>query len=306
MKFKDVVIQIPCLNEETCIGSVIKKINKQLPKSKIIVYDNDSIDRSVSVSKKNGAEVRHVKKKGKGNVVRQMFSDEIEAKYFVMVDGDDTYDVSKIYEVLLVMDKYNYDMMVGKRIHKDSSAYRKGHVIGNRFFSNFVNFFFGKDITDIFSGFRVFSKRFVKTFPLNSKEFEIEAELTIHSLEQRLAVSEFDCIYSSRMEGSYSKLSTFKDGVKILKLILILIKDEKPLLFFSLMSLIFLFLSLIIGVPVIRDFYLTGLVLKMPSAILAGFLMILSFLSFFSGLILDIIKKVRSENKRMNFLLFRD
>tara|TARA_B100000900_G_C20488222_1_gene678399 strand:+ start:218 stop:1138 length:921 start_codon:yes stop_codon:yes gene_type:complete len=306
MKFKNVVVQIPCLNEEACIGNVIKKIKKQLPQSKIIVYDNGSRDNSALVSKKHGAIVRHVKRKGKGNVVRQMFSDQINAKYFVMVDGDDTYDVSKLNEILITMDKYNYDMMVGKRIHKDSSAYRKGHIIGNRFFSNFVNFFFGKEITDIFSGFRVFSKRFIKTFPLNSREFEIEAELTIHSLEQRLAVSEFDCVYGARAEGSFSKLNTFKDGVKILKLILILIKDEKPLLFFSLSSLFFLILSLFIGIPVIKDFYLTGLVPRMPSAILAGFLMILCFLSFFSGLILDIIKKVRFENKRMNYLLFKD
>ena len=165
--------------------------------------------------------------------------------------------------------------------------------------------FFGKDITDIFSGFRIFTKRFVKTFPLFS-EFEIEAELTIHALEQRMSVVEYDCFYSARSEGSYSKLSTVKDGIKILKLILILIKDENPLVFFSIFSNSFLIFSLLIGFPVIRDLSLTGLVEKIPSAILAGFLMILSFLSFFSGLILDIIKKLRYENKRMNFLIYKD
>ncbi len=306
MTKKKIVVQIPCLNEERGISVVVKKIKKKIPKCRIIVYDNGSDDNSVDIAKKSGAEVRFVDKKGKGNVVRRMFSDQIEADYFIMIDGDDTYDVTKLDEMIQLMTKFGYDMIVGKRIHSDSLAYRKGHVLGNRFFTNFVNIFFGNDVTDIFSGFRIFSKRFVKTFPLYSQEFEIEAELTIHALEQRLSVTEFDCIYSARTDGSISKLSTIKDGIKILKLILILIKDEKPLLFFSLFSLIFLSFSLIIGIPVIKDFYNTGIVEKIPSAILAGCLMILSFLSFFSGLILDIIKKVRYENKRMNFLLFKD
>ena len=306
MKTKKIIVQIPCLNEEVGIGKVISKIKKKIPNSRIIVYDNGSTDESVNISKKKGAEVRFVKKKGKGNVVRQMFSDNFDANFFVMVDGDDTYDVSGIDQMLSKMIKYNLDMVVGKRIHNDDLAYRKGHVLGNRFFSNFVNLFFGNDITDIFSGFRIFTKRFIKTFPLHSQEFEIEAELTIHALEQKLTVSEFNCNYRAREIGSSSKLNTYKDGVKILKLILILIKDEKPLMFFSLFSLIFLFFGLFIGIPVIHDFYLTGLVEKIPSAILAGFLVILSFLSFFSGLILDIIRKLRFENKRINYLLFQE
>ncbi len=306
MKSKKILVQIPCLNEEMGIGNVISKIKKKIPNVRVIVYDNGSTDNSVDISKRKGAEVRFVKKKGKGNVVKQMFSDDLDANFFIMIDGDDTYDVSKINEMLNEMNKYNLDMIVGKRVHSDDLAYRKGHVLGNRFFSNFVNIFFGNDITDIFSGFRIFTKRFVKTFPLHSQEFEIEAELTIHALEQRLTVSEYNCKYSARDIGSSSKLNTYKDGIKIFKLILILIKDEKPLFFFSIFSLIFLFFSLFIGVPVIKAFYLTGLVEKMPSAILAGCLMILSFLSFFSGLILDIIRKVRFENKRMNYLLFND
>jgi glycosyltransferase involved in cell wall biosynthesis len=306
MKSKKIVVQIPCLNEEMAIGNVISKIKKKIPDARIIVYDNGSTDNSVDISKRKGAEVRFVKKKGKGNVVKQMFSDDLNANFFIMIDGDDTYDVSKINEMLNEMTRYNLDMMVGKRVHSDDLAYRKGHVLGNKFFSNFVNIFFGKDITDIFSGFRIFTKRFVKTFPLHSQEFEIEAELTIHALEQRLTVSEYNCKYSARNIGSSSKLNTYKDGIKIFKLILILIKDEKPLFFFSIFSLIFLTFSLFIGVPVIKAFYLTGLVEKMPSAILAGCLMILSFLSFFSGLILDLIKKVRFENKRLNYLLFND
>ncbi|MEE2695023.1 MAG: glycosyltransferase family 2 protein [Pseudomonadota bacterium] len=303
---KKIIVQIPCLNEEIGISNVIKKIRKQIPQAKIIVYDNNSSDNTANVARKNKVEVRLVNKKGKGNVVRRMFSDKLDGDYFVMIDGDDTYELSGLKKMLEMIDVHNYDMIVGKRIHSDSSAYRKGHILGNRFFSKFVNIFFGKDITDIFSGFRIFSKRFVKTFPLNSREFEIEAEMTIHALEQRLSVGEYDCKYNSRTEGSTSKLNTYKDGIKILQLILILIKDEKPLLFFSLVSLIFFTLSMIIGIPVVHDWYITGLVEKFPSAILAGFLMIISFLSFFSGLILDIIKKVRFENKRMNFLLFKD
>ncbi len=306
MKLKNVVVQIPCLNEEEGIGQVIKQIKKENSNFRIIVYDNGSIDKSVDIVKKNNVEVRHVRKKGKGNVVRQMFSEQIDADYYIMVDGDNTYDISNINFMLNSMIKYNYDMIVGKRIHTNSLAYRKGHVLGNKFFSFFVSLFFGKDITDIFSGFRVFSKRFVKTFPLISQEFEIESELTIHAMEQKLAVAEIDCKYRPRVDGSFSKLNTIKDGTKILKLILILIKDEKPLLFFSITSFIFFIFSLVVGLPVIRDYYLTGLVERIPSAILAGVLMIISVLSFFSGLILDIIKKVRFENKRMNFLLYKD
>ena len=231
MKSKKIVVQIPCLNEEMAIGNVISKIKKKIPDARIIVYDNGSTDNSVDISKRKGAEVRFVKKKGKGNVVKQMFSDDLNANFFIMIDGDDTYDVSKINEMLNEMTRYNLDMMVGKRVHSDDLAYRKGHVLGNKFFSNFVNIFFGKDITDIFSGFRIFTKRFVKTFPLHSQEFEIEAELTIHALEQRLTVSEYNCKYSARNIGSSSKLNTYKDGIKIFKLILILIKDEKPLFF---------------------------------------------------------------------------
>ncbi len=303
---KKIVVQIPCLNEASSIGNVLKKLKKKLPQSKLIVYDNGSDDSSGAIARKQGAEVRIVHKKGKGNVVKKMFSDQLDGDCFVMIDGDDTYDISRLPEMLDMVINKGYDMVVGKRVHTNSNAYRKGHVLGNKFFSKFVNLFFGNDLSDIFSGLRVFSKRFIKTFPLISQEFEIEAELTIHALTQRLSIAEVECIYNSRYLNSESKLSTYKDGIKILRLVLVLIKDEKPLLFFSLFSLIFLFFSLIIGIPVISDFYVTGLVEKIPSAFLAGCLMILCFLSFFSGLILDNIKKVRFENKRINYLLYKD
>ena len=276
----NVVVQIPCLNEESTIGDVVRDFKQKLPKSRIIVYDNNSIDNSILLAKKNGAEIVVVNKKGKGNVVRRMFEDNLDYNYFVMIDADNTYDISNIKKNLNIMKNENFDMMVAKRIHSDSSAYRKGHVIGNYFFSKFVNIIFGNDVTDIFSGFRIFSKRFIKTFPQTSSEFEIEAELTIHALEQKNRIGEFECKYKSRPSGSLSKLNTYKDGLKILKLIFILVKDEKPLLFFSIFSFLFFFLSLYIGIPIIHEFYLTGLVNKLPSAVLSGLLMVISFLFF--------------------------
>ena len=303
---KKIVIQIPCLNEESTIGKVIKDLKKELSNPEIIVYDNFSTDNTVKEAKKFGAKVVLEKKKGKGNVVKRMFSDNLDANIYVMLDGDDTYDTSKIKESIETFSKEKYDMLVAKRIHSDPSAYRRGHVIGNQIFSRFVNYIFGNDISDIFSGYRVFSKRFIKTFPQNSSEFEVEAELTIHALEQGFKVGEFECLYKPRPEGSISKLSTFKDGMKILSLILILIKDEKPLLFFSILSIIFMILSLTLGIPIIKEYYITGLVERLPSAILAGLFSVLSFLSFFCGLILDVMKKIRFENKKMNYLLFKE
>ena len=301
-----VIIQIPCLNEESTIDKVVLKLKKKIPNAQIIVYDNGSEDSSVEKAKKSGATVLVEPRKGKGNVVKRMFSDSLDGNIYVMLDGDDTYDTSKIKETINLMINENYDMLVAKRIHSDPSAYRRGHVIGNKFFSKFVNLIFGDYITDIFSGYRVFSKRFIKTFPQNSNEFEIEAELTIHALEQGFKVGEFECIYKARPEGSSSKLNTYKDGIKILKLIFILIKDEKPLLFFSILSAFFIFLSFYVGIPIIKEFYITGLVERLPSAVLAGLFSVIGFLSFFCGLILDVMKKIRYENKKMNFLLFKD
>ncbi len=300
-----IAILIPCLNEELTIRNVINNFKKKLPSCKIFVYDNNSDDNTFNAAKKSGAEVVTVKERGKGNVVKKMFSDACEADFYVMIDGDNTYDISKINKMIEIMSKDNLDMIVGCRNHKDSSAYRAGHVLGNLFFSKLVAFIFGNKVKDVFSGFRIFSKRFIKTFPLHSRGFEIEAELTIHALEQRLSIKEFDCLYIPRHEQSNSKLNTFKDGIKILKLILVLIKDERPLMFFLILAFLFIMLSLTIGIPIILEFYETKLVERLPSAVLSGFLMVLGFLSFFSGLILDVIKKMRHENKRLNYLMFK-
>jgi len=303
---KKIVILIPCLNEELTIGSVISEFRKKIPGSDIYVYDNNSDDDSEKIAKKNGAKVIKILNRGKGNVVRRMFSDQIEGEFFILIDGDNTYDIKEVNNMIKMMSEENLDMLVGSRKHNKSSAYRAGHIFGNLFFSKLVGIIFGNKIVDLFSGFRVFSKRFIKTFPLNSRGFEIEAELTIHALEQRFSIAEYECLYNPRKEGSSSKLSTFKDGIKILKLILVLIKDERPLMFFSTLGLFFVFLSLYVGVPIILEFYDTGLVERLPSAILSGFIMVLGFLSFFSGLVLDVIKKMRFENKRLNYLLFKD
>ena len=303
---KKALVLIPCLNEESTLGLVINNIKKYLPQAGIVVYDNNSSDKTVNVAKKIGVQVRKVFERGKGNVVRKMFSDNYEYDYYIMVDGDNTYDLRNINKMLDHVKNEKFDMVIGKRVHKNSKAYRRGHLLGNKIFTSFVTLFFGKSVTDIFSGFRVFSKRFVKTFPVYSNEFEIEAELTIHALEQKHSIKEVECMYNSRPEGSLSKLSTYRDGIKILRLILMLIKHERPLLFFTFLSLFFFISSIILGTPVVHDFYITGLVEKLPSAILAGFLMILSFISFFSGLVLDVIKKMRFENKQVAYQLFKE
>lgn len=303
---RKICVLIPCLNEALTIGHVIEDFKKLIPSCKIFVYDNGSKDSTVKVARKHGVTVVMVEDKGKGNVVRRMFSHQHNYDYFIMVDGDGTYDISRINDMLKLAEKNQLDMVVGSRKHLDSKAYRKGHILGNFFFSKMVSLIFGDKIQDLFSGFRVFSRRFIKTFPLHSSGFEIEAELTIHALEQKLPVGEIDCKYNARKEGSNSKLKTFSDGIKILNLIMVLIKDEKPLFFFLLLSFIFLILSLLLGVPIIIEFYDTKLVEKLPSAVLSGFLMVLAFLSFFSGLILDVVKKIRHENKRLKYLSFKE
>ncbi len=303
---KRIVVLIPCLNEELTIGKVVENFKKKIPQCKIYVYDNNSIDNSIKVASKHGAKTVIVKQKGKGNVVRQMFSDSHDGDLFIMIDGDDTYDIKNIQKMIDHMISNNLDMIVGKRKPIELSAYRRGHVLGNQFFSNLVRMIFGNQVQDLFSGFRIFSKRFIKTFPINSRGFEIEAELTIHALEQRIPIAEFECDYKARPKGSSSKLNTFGDGLKILNLILILVKDQRPLLFFSIAGFLLFFLSLFVGVPIIFDFYETGVVEKLPSAILAGFLAMIGVLSFFVGLILDVIKKLRFENKSINYLLFKD
>ena len=230
-----------------------------------------------------------------------MFAD-VEGEIYIMIDADNTYLINNINKMIKFFIEEQLDMLVAKRVSVEKKAYRFGHIFGNKIFSKLVKLIFGNQIDDLFSGFRIFSKRFVKSFPGNSKGFEIETELTIHALEQRLPMGEMICKYKSRPIGSFSKLSTLKDGFRILNVILVLIKDERPLFFFSILSLFFVIFSFIVGIPVIISFLQTGLVEKIPSAILAAINMVIGFLCFFSGLILDVIKKMRQENKRLTYL----
>lgn len=301
---KKVMVLIPCLNEEYSIGKVIKDLSKSLPDSEIHVFDNNSTDNSAEISRKSGAIVHRVEYRGKGNVVRRMFAD-IDGDIFIMIDADNTYDIRKINLMIDFFSSNELDMLVANRKSIENSAYRFGHVFGNRVFSNLVKLIFGKQINDLFSGFRIFSRRFIKSFPGNSRGFEIETELTIHALEQRLPVGEMDCDYRARSEGSVSKLNTFTDGLKIMNVIFVLIKDEKPLLFFSILSFFFFSFSLILGIPIIFDFFKTGLVEKIPSAFLAAVNMVIAFLCFFSGLVLDVMKKSRHERKRLRYLMIK-
>ena len=235
-----IAVIIPCYNEEVAIPDVIKAFRKELPKAEIYVYDNNSKDKTIEVAKKAGAIVRSEYGQGKGNVVRRMFAD-IDADIYVMIDGDHTYHAPSVNKLINKLKDENLDMVVGCRKATEQESYRSGHRFGNKLFTTFVAMLFGQSFTDILSGYRVFSRRFVKSFPCMSGGFEIETELTVHSLDMKVPVAEVDTPYASRPEGSESKLSTYKDGIRILWMIFMLAKEIKPFLFFS------CFLSLLLG-----------------------------------------------------------
>jgi glycosyltransferase involved in cell wall biosynthesis len=297
-----IAILIPCYNEAPTISCVIHELRSIVPEATIYVYDNNSHDHTAELSRQAGAIVRLEKRQGKGYVVRRMFSD-IEADVYVMLDGDATYDARALPQMLQLLIEGFYDMVVGCRVAQDKQAYRQGHSTGNKIFNALLKLFFNSPFTDIFSGYRVFSRRFVKSFVQNSKQFEIETDLSLHALELGMPVVEIPTPYYERPEGSFSKLSTYKDGLRILRRILVLLKDVRPLLFYSGFSLLFLVGSLSMGIPVILDFFQTGLVERMPSAILAASLMIMSLLSFTAGLILDSVAKMRRDNKKLAYLV---
>ncbi len=299
----DIAILIPCFNEETTIRQVINDFKKALPKARIYVYDNNSNDNTVQVALDAGAIVKHENRQGKGNVVARMFAD-VEADAYILVDGDATYDSNSIQKMVQALINGPYDMVNAARISQSSEAYRAGHTLGNRLFSYIVRKIFGKSLSDLFSGYRVFSRRFVKSFPCFSKGFEIETDLTIHALSLQIPVIEIQTPYYARLPGSFSKLSTFKDGWRILGVIFNLVRTEKPLLFFFSFSILFLAVSLLLGVPIITEFLKIGSVPRFPSAILAASFGILSFLSLISGFILDGVTISRKETKRLRYLSF--
>lgn len=298
-----VAVLIPCYNEEAAIATVVRDFRAQLPQATIYVYDNNSRDGTVTVAQAAGAVVRDEKRQGKGNVVRRMFAD-IEADAYVLVDGDATYDAASAPEMLRLLVDEHVDMVVGCRVHEAADAYRPGHEFGNAMLTGVVGRLFGRSFSDILSGYRVFSRRFVKSFPALSAGFETETELTVHALELRMPIVEVSTPYGARPEGSVSKLSTYRDGFRILRLILALYRHERPLQYFSILGGALVLLSLAFGTPVITEWLQTGLVPRLPTAILASGLMIMAFLSFSVGLILETVTRGRQEFKRLTYLQY--
>ena len=296
-----IAVLVPCFNEEAAIKKVVEDFTAALPDAVVYVYDNNSTDKTSEVAAAAGAEVRKEYRRGKGNVVRRMFND-IEADVYVMVDGDDTYDASRAQELVDRLVDENLDMVVGRRIETHQAAYRAGHRLGNAVLTGLVRWLFAANIVDMLSGYRVFSRRFVKSFPSFSREFEIETELTVHAMQMKMPVSEIDTNYKERPPGSTSKLRTFRDGWRILVTIMNLMRNERPLLFFSLIGLVLTAVAVILGIPVITTYAHTGLVPRYPTAILCTGLMIIAFISIATGLILDLVSHVRREAKRLAYL----
>ncbi|TXJ20405.1 glycosyltransferase [Brachyspira aalborgi] len=291
---------IPCYNEELTIKQVICDIQKYCPKCEIYVFDNNSSDNSYNIAKETGAIVNKVSYQGKGEVIRRAFAD-IDSDIYIMVDADMQYDLSEINNFINYFTENKLDMLNISREVVDETVHRKGHSFGNMMLTGFANFLFGKKFNDMLSGYRIFSKRFVKSFPANSRGFEIETELTIYALQMRLPIDEVSAKYIKRPEGSHSKLNTFKDGFRILFTIIYLLITEKPLLFFNTISLIFLVIGLFLGIGITIEYFETLKVERFPTAILTICLIILSALSFSIGLLMKAISKVLSENRRFKY-----
>ena len=296
-----VAVVIPCYNEQATIADLVHSLHKALPDAAIHVFDNNSTDLTCQEARRAGALVHHAPRQGKGNVVRQMFSD-VEADVYVMVDGDGTYDVSAAPRLIAELLDGGYDMVTGSRVTEIEAAYRPGHVFGNRLLTGLVSLGFGCQVRDMLSGYRVFSRRFVKSFPASSARFEVETELTVHALQMRLPTSEVETAYGARPEGSTSKLNTIRDGIRILAMIGLLLRDEKPLPFFGVCGLALFALSAVMGLPVVAEFWRTGLVLHFPTLIVAVGVAVTGLLSFTCGLILDSVARARQEQRRFAYL----
>jgi glycosyltransferase involved in cell wall biosynthesis len=296
-----IAVLVPCYNEAAAIEQVITGFRQALPQARILIFDNNSTDDTVAIAAKAGAETRHVLRQGKGNVVRRMFAD-VEADLYVLVDGDATYDAASAPRLIDKLLSDGLDMVVGARKDSQVEAYRPGHRFGNRVLTEFVARVFGRAFNDILSGYRVFSRRFVKSFPAISIGFEIETELTIHALELRMPIAELETPYYARPVGSASKLNTWRDGARILRMILRLYQLQRPLSFFSWIAGALAAVAVIIAIPVVVTFVETGLVPRLPTAVLATGLMLLASLSLTCGLILDNVTRGRQEMKRLFYL----
>lgn len=296
-----IAVLIPCYNEAEAIEGVVREFSSALPAATIYVYDNNSTDDTKARAALAGAIVRTETLQGKGNVVRRMFAD-IEAEAYVLVDGDGTYEAASAGVMVDTLLANSLDMVNGARVPVSTAAFRRGHVFGNKLLTGTVAMIFGDRLKDMLSGYRVFSRRFVKSFPALASGFETETELTVHALELRLPIAEIQTPYRDRPEGSHSKLNTFRDGFRILRTIIYLVKEERPMQFFSLVSLILFASSLILGWPLVDTYLETGLVPRLPTAVLAMGLMIVAFVGFISGLILDTVTLSRREIKRLHYL----
>src|SRR3954463_11422412 len=296
-----IAVLLPCYNEEAAIGATVAGFRAALPSAAIYVYDNNSRDGTREIAAEAGAVVRTERQQGKGNVVRRMFAD-VDADIYIMADGDLTYDPKAAPEMVAMLIAEQLDMVVGTRKHEAKDAYRGGHVLGNRIFTGLLAGLFGRSFSDIFSGYRVFSRRFVKSFPVLSSGFEIETEISVHALELRMPVGEVETAYAARLEGSESKLSTYSDGWRILKTIVTLYRIERPVLFYGGIGALRVALAGVLAIPLVITYLNTGLVPRQPTAILVTGIVIVAVLCFFAGLILDTVTRGRREVRRLAYL----
>jgi len=300
----EIAVILPCYNEEAAIGKTVRDFRAALPTAKVYVYDNNSTDRTVHAARDAGAIVRSEMRQGKGNVMRRMFAD-VEADIYVLADGDDTYDASVAPALIKKLVEEGLDIITGRRVHSDAAAYRAGHLWGNRMLTGLTAVMFNVKLGDMLSGYRVMSRRFVKSFPFTAEGFGIETELTVHAVRLLMPMAEVDTAYKERPVGSVSKLSTYRDGFKILFTIAQMLREERPLLFFSMIAALFAAVSVAFGTSIVIEFARTGLVPRLPTAILATGLMLVAFLSLTSGLILDTVTRGRWANKRLAYLSMR-
>ncbi len=299
-----IAVLIPCRDEAVTIGNVVSDFRHALPEARIYVYDNNSMDDTAVLAAQAGATVRHERRQGKGHVVRRMFAD-IEADVYVLVDGDGTYDPVDAPTMVRLLANQQLDMVTGARVDTSRGSYRRGHRLGNRVLTGIVRNIFGDFTSDMLSGYRVFSRRFVKSFPALSVGFETETEFTVHALELGMPVGELRTRYQERQQGSASKLHTYRDGIRILRTILNLVKEERPLLFFSCIGAVLVLIAVGLGLPLVSFFLKTGRVPRLPTAVLSVTFVILGWLSFFCGLILDSLARGRKETKRIAYLSLR-
>ena len=301
-----IAVLIPCYNEELTVEKVIKDFKRELPEADIYVYDNNSKDKTAQIARENGAIVKHEYKQGKGNVVRSMFSD-IDADLYIMVDGDDTYPAEAVHTLIEPVRRGEADMCIGDRL--SNGTYQKEnkrlfHEFGNNIVRRSINLLFGSKLKDIMTGYRVFNKKIKKNMPVMSAKFEIETEMSLYALDKRFVIKEIPIVYRDRPEGSFSKLNTITDGCKVVKTIIKMLKNYHPFRFYTGVAAIFFLLGLLVGIPVVVEFFKTAYITKVPSAVLATGLMIIAVLAEQCGIILETVVRVNRENYELNLLRY--